>query len=215
MRMLLPKLTFYISPWSLVIADRPTRAFLVTAEQEKKAWHARLRSIFFGSARMQRYFGLKGPDRKTKSPELKMLEFHGILVLGGKHIFPNRWPDSRAASERTSLVGQTFGRLTVLEDLPQRRHRCQCICGATRSPLVPPESREIEVLRLLSRRASVSPGTLPSTTISMRLMPPLGRSNRRASPTSRHPQRDTRERNHRGHARCVNGCTGNRAPKQA
>jgi hypothetical protein len=132
MRMLVPELTFYVNPWSLVTADRPTRAFLIAAKREKLAWQKRLRDIFFGSARTQRFFGLKGPARRAKSPELRQLEFHGVLVLAGEHVFPDRWPDPSRMVERRSLVRQTFGRVTVLEDLPRGRHLCRCECGNER-----------------------------------------------------------------------------------
>jgi hypothetical protein len=92
MRRVPSHLTFYVNPGILVTADSPTRAFLVSALQGKLAWQKRLRDIFCGVARTHRYFGLKGPARQTKSPELRQLEFHGVLVLDGKHIFPDRWP---------------------------------------------------------------------------------------------------------------------------
>jgi hypothetical protein len=127
------RLNFYANPATLVTASAPTRRFLLAAESEKKAWHHRLRSLFFSSVRTQSYFGLRGWKRRTSDPALRQLEFHGVLVLGGKHIFPHCWPDPKTLSYRPPLVGRTFGRLTVVEDLPGGKHVCQCKCGNTKT----------------------------------------------------------------------------------
>lgn len=132
MRGMPSRLNCYVNPWSIVTADRPIRDFLIAAVMEKRAWHNRLRSIFFGSTRTQKCFGLKGANRTKIDPALRQLEFHGVLVFAGKHIFPNQWPDPKTLSDRLTLVGSKFGRLTVVEDLPGQRHLCRCDCGNTK-----------------------------------------------------------------------------------
>ena len=128
-------LNAYVSPWSVVTSAEPTREFLTTAKSEQRAWHARLQSMLFGSARTQKYFGIRGSEKARKDPALRQLEYHGVLIVRGRHIFPNQWPDPAGQKdrskqpERLTLVGQTFGKLTVIADLPHRRHRCQCECG--------------------------------------------------------------------------------------
>ena len=128
-------LNAYVSPWSVVTAAEPDHEFLTTAKSEQRAWYARLQSMLFGSARTQKYFGIRGSEKAKKDPALRQLEYHGILIVSGRHIFPNQWPDpveqkdQSKQQERLTLVGLTFGKLTVIADLPQQRHRCQCICG--------------------------------------------------------------------------------------
>lgn len=128
-------LTAYVSPWSVVAAAEPDREFLGNAKREQRAWHARLSSMFFNSHRAERYFGVRGGSRRSKDPALRQLEYHGVLVVRGRHIFPNQWPDQAEQQEPVKpqgplpLVGQTFGQLTVIADLPQQRYRCQCTCG--------------------------------------------------------------------------------------
>jgi hypothetical protein len=135
MRRMPASLNAYVSPWSVVTAAEPDHEFLTTASSEQRAWHKRLYSIFFGSARTQKFFGLRGPKKATTDPALRQLEYHGVLIVRGRHFFPKHWPvpaerrEVAEHQERLSLVGQTFGKLTVIADLPQQRHRCQCVCG--------------------------------------------------------------------------------------
>lgn len=138
MRRLPPQLNFYLSPTSLVTSGHPTREFIDAACREKRSWHHRLRTIFFTSSGVQRAFGLKGRllgndtrNRKERSKEsiIRQLQFHGVLVVEGRHIFPDCWPDPSRQNNRFSLVGSRFGRLVVLEDLSSQKHRCRCDCG--------------------------------------------------------------------------------------
>jgi hypothetical protein len=129
MRQMPDNLTAYVSPWSVVTATEPDHKFLTIARSEQRAWHARLRSMFFDSHQAERYFGIRGENKRTKDPVLRQLEYHGILIVAGEHIFPNCWPRPVTPQGTLTLVGQTFGRLTVIADLPHRRHRCQCECG--------------------------------------------------------------------------------------
>jgi len=129
MRRMPSNLTAYVSPWSLVAATEPDHEFFTAARSEQRAWHTRLQSIFFGSARTQKFFGLRGTKKATIDPALRQLEYHGVLIVSGKHIFPDRWPRPTEHQERLSLVSHRFGRLIVLADLPHLRHRCRCECG--------------------------------------------------------------------------------------
>ncbi len=123
--------TVYANPLSLVAAGEPTAEFLTAATHERETWLARLRKVAGGSSRLQRHYGLRG--RRSGSPILRQLEFHGVLILAGRHTFPDRWPEPSALAKESPagvrLVGQAFGRLTVTEDLPNRKHRCRCVCG--------------------------------------------------------------------------------------
>lgn len=129
MRRIPVNLTAYVNPWSVVTATEPDYEFITAARSEQRAWHARLRSMFFGSARTQKFFGLRGAKKSIIDPVLRQLEYHGVLIVSGKHIFPDRWPRPNEKEERLALVGRTFGRLTVIADLPHRRHHCRCECG--------------------------------------------------------------------------------------
>lgn len=129
MRQMPGNLTAYVSPCSVVTATGPDHKFLATARSEQRAWHARLQSMLFGSARTQKYFGIRGEGKATKDPALRQLEYHGVLIVSGEHVFPDRWPSPVEQQERLTLLGQQFGRLTVIADLPQQRHRCRCECG--------------------------------------------------------------------------------------
>lgn len=135
MRRMPGELNVYANPWSVVTAASTDRKFLVTARSEQRAWHKRLVTIFFSSAHVQKHFGLRGPKKATTDPAVRQLEYHGVLVVGGRHIFPGHWPDSLDQEirveqpKRLSLVGQSFGRLTVIADLTHQRHRCRCTCG--------------------------------------------------------------------------------------
>ena len=122
-------LNAYVSPWSVVTTNVTDRDFVAAARSEQRAWHKRLHSIFFGSARTQKFFGLRGEKKATTDPALRQLEYHGVLIVSGKHVFPDRWPSPVEQQERLTLLGQQFGRLTVIADLPQQRHRCRCECG--------------------------------------------------------------------------------------
>jgi len=122
-------LTSYVNPWSVVTAAEPDHEFLTTAGSEQRAWHKRLQSMLFRSAHTQKFFGLRGPQKATKDPALRQLEYHGVLILSGKHIFPDCWPRPVKPQVPLTLVGLRFGRLTVIADLPHRRHRCRCECG--------------------------------------------------------------------------------------
>lgn len=132
MRRMPGELNAYVTPWSVVTAASPDHEFLATARSEQRAWHNRLRSSFFGSARTQKFFGLRGAKKATTDPALRQLEYHGVLVVSGRHAFPDLWPRPTEHQGRLSLVGQEFGRLVVLADLPHRRHLCRCECGNTR-----------------------------------------------------------------------------------
>ena len=129
MRRMPKSLNAYVSPWSVVAANSPDGEFLTAARSEQRAWHTRLQSILSGSARTQKFFGLRGAKKAAIDPALRQLEYHGVLIVAGKHIFPDRWPPPVEKRERLALVGEKFGRLTVLADLPHRRHLCRCECG--------------------------------------------------------------------------------------
>ncbi len=90
MRRIPDNLTADISPWSVVTAPEPDREFIVTARAEQRAWHARLRSIFFGSPRTQKYFGLRGS--KTPSGPSAGDPDARFVVASPADRTPHEWP---------------------------------------------------------------------------------------------------------------------------
>lgn len=119
-----PGVTLFANPLAKVIAARPSQEFLAEARRQQRRWIKQLGSWLFGSARVKRYYA-------AVDPIIRQLEFTGVLIVNGKHMRPDQWPDPKSFTCGEKVDGRRFGRLTVVEELPGRTCRCRCQCGRT------------------------------------------------------------------------------------
>ncbi len=57
----------------------------------------------------------EGKIKSLVHPIIRQLEFHGVLILAGKHIAPHLWPGRNSLSQYSSLA--KICKLFVVEDL--------------------------------------------------------------------------------------------------
>jgi hypothetical protein len=119
-----PRVTLFANPLTKVMAARPSPEFLVEARRQQQRWIKQLGTWLFGSARVKRYYA-------AANPIIRQLEFTGVLILDGKHMRPDQWPDPKTFACGEKVDGRQFGRLTVIEELPGRNCHCRCQCGRT------------------------------------------------------------------------------------
>lgn len=104
-------------------AGYATRTFFVEARKAQRAWFKQSADLLQSNARMKR-------AAKGASPIIRQLMHTGVLIVGGKHYFPNQWPRGGLEERpKYDLVGQRFGRLVVESMLSQGRCHCSCDCG--------------------------------------------------------------------------------------
>ncbi len=131
----------FANPIRVVRADSPTKIFVAEARLAQVMWFRQFRDMLHSSGMVKRQL-------KTMSPIVRQLTHTGVLVVNGKHVFPNQWPQ---IAERRDLTGQRFGRLLVVKGLPHMRCLCQCDCGTTkeirRQHLVSGKTRSCGCLR--------------------------------------------------------------------
>lgn len=100
-----------------------TKRFLVEARKAQRAWFRQSADFLQSNARMKR-------AANAVSPIIRQLMHTGVLILDGKHVFPNRWPrNGTKETSRQDLVGHRFGRLVVDNMLSRGRCHCRCDCG--------------------------------------------------------------------------------------
>ncbi|MGQ9770224.1 MAG: hypothetical protein ACUVQG_06695 [Thermogutta sp.] len=105
-----------------------TKRFFVEARKAQRAWFKQSADMLQSNARTKR-------AAHAASPIIRQLMYTGVLILDGKHVFPNRWPESGIEEKpRQDLVGHRFGRLVV--DNMLSRGRCHCTCDCGRSKIV-------------------------------------------------------------------------------
>lgn len=115
------ELVKFLNPMFTVTASRPSNEFIHQARRAQKCWIAEFKK-FLGR-------DLNGFICEL-SPLIRQLVFSGVLILGGKHYRPDQWPQQiRAPPKQYDLQGKVFGRLTVVERLPQGKWKCRCECG--------------------------------------------------------------------------------------
>lgn len=116
--------TRFANPCALVTATTPSTEFIAAARREQHRWWSWLNEAFYSSTRVKRM--IRHMDSISRQ-----LHFTGVMIINGKHVRPNQWPDSRDSPQETSPVGQVFGRLTVKSELQGGFCHCQCHCGKT------------------------------------------------------------------------------------
>jgi len=111
----------FVNPAYTVTADRATKHFIHKARSAQHTWFSRFRHIFHSSGRVKR-------ELRKMTPIIRQLSHTGVLVLGGKHVLPNQWPDKVGQIKLRNVSGHRFGRLVVIDMLPHGRCRCRCDC---------------------------------------------------------------------------------------
>jgi hypothetical protein len=119
-----PGMTVYANPVVRVTTASPSREFLVEARRQQRSWIKQLNNWLFSAGRVKGHYATVGPI-------IRQLEFTGVLIVNGKHVRPDQWPDPNSFHCDEKVVGRRFGRLTVIEELPGRNCRCRCQCGRT------------------------------------------------------------------------------------
>jgi hypothetical protein len=114
-------LNMFANPAFCVAADRSTRHFIHEARSAQHAWFSRVRKILHSSGRVKR-------ELKKMTPIIRQLSHTGVMVLDGKHVLPNQWPDRIGQQKLRNVTGHRFGRLVVIDMLPGGSCRCLCDC---------------------------------------------------------------------------------------
>ena len=114
--------TQYMNPQSVITAPSPSRAFIRKARQAQRAWLKTLKTVLATSGCLKR-------EIKRRLPEIRQLQFTGVMLINGKHVHPQQWPAAEPLPSVGGLVGQQFGRLTVVRRVPGGQWLCNCACG--------------------------------------------------------------------------------------
>ena len=120
-------LTFYVCPLGGVEkGETGLREFLLQSRRLQRTWIRQLNQVL-GHQQVKHHY-------RAVDPIIRQLELTGLLVINGKHVFPNQWPDAFKADNLmpSSLVGQRFGRLTVIS-AQSKKCDCLCECGKPKS----------------------------------------------------------------------------------
>jgi hypothetical protein len=115
-------LNVFGSPVCSVTARNPSTAFFREARRAQTNWFRQSRNIIGGSGPVKRAV-------KQMSPIVRQLSHTGVLVVDGKHILPNMWPDRRDEQKLRNVTGHRFGSLVVAKMLKHGSCLCQCDCG--------------------------------------------------------------------------------------
>lgn len=108
-----PPLTVYATPCSVITADRPSHEFLIAAEEEKRTWQSRYRDLLAEVPEIRKHTDLGSRNRTEDELALTELEFHGVLILGGRHVSPDSWPTPEALSGLIDASSAKSGSLQV------------------------------------------------------------------------------------------------------
>lgn len=121
--------TIYVNPAFVVVAPTPTRQFIRQARQAQQGWLGQCRKVLFPGGGLTRAI-------KRTDPLLRQLAYLGVLIVNGKHVNPQQWPEGEEILPPAplDLTDQVFGRLTVEAMLPKGRCSCRCRCGGRRNP---------------------------------------------------------------------------------
>lgn len=114
--------TQYVNPQFTIAASGPSPAFIRKARQAQQAWLKTLKTVLGTSGCLKR-------EMKKVQPEIRQLAYTGVMIIGGKHVHPQRWPVGEFTIASVELVGQRFGRLTVVKQVSGGRWLCDCECG--------------------------------------------------------------------------------------
>ena len=121
--------TIYANPMSKVTSPVASAAFFNSARREQSAWRRQLTDRLTSSSSVKRFFS-------KAEPFVRQLEFTGVMIVDGNLAFPSRWPEPKQLPKNRPCVGDTFGKLLVLEMLPKGRCRCRCQCPSGRETIV-------------------------------------------------------------------------------
>ena len=114
--------TRYVNPQFTVVASGPSPSFLHRARQAQLAWLKTLKTVLVTSGCLKR-------ELKKRLPEIRQLEFTGVMVINGQHVHPQQWPDDTTTPSAIDLIGEQFGRLVVVRRVKNGRWLCKCECG--------------------------------------------------------------------------------------
>jgi len=114
--------TRYVNPQFTVVASAPSPSFIREARQAQLAWLKTLKTVLVTSGCVKR-------ELKKRLPEIRQLEFTGVMVINGRHVHPQQWPDGTTTTDAIDIIGQQFGRLTVVRRVSVGRWLCKCQCG--------------------------------------------------------------------------------------
>lgn len=121
--------TIYVTPMSKVVSQEPSGEFFRISKREQGDWRRYLSDCLFSSSRVKSHY--------SKSNALiRQLEFTGVMIVAGKHVFPNCWPHLGESTQDSVRVGQFFGKLVVIENLPKGYCRCRCQCPSAKQTIV-------------------------------------------------------------------------------
>lgn len=134
----------FSNPVSCVTAKKPTNLFFREARHAQARWFRQVRDILGGSGRVKRTV-------KRMTPLIRQLTHTGVLVVNGKHVLPNQWPDRRDEQKLRNVTGHRFGRLLVVQMLKRSSCLCRCDCGeetvVRRSHLIKGDTRSCGCLK--------------------------------------------------------------------
>ncbi len=121
--------TIYVNPAVIIIAPAPSRLFIRQARQAQRAWLGQCRKLLFPGG------GLTKAIRRAH-PLSRQLAYLGVLIVNGKHVNPQQWPEGEKSLPPSplDLTDRVFGRLTVEAMLPKGRCACRCRCGGHSTP---------------------------------------------------------------------------------
>ena len=90
----------FANPSYLVSAKAPSERFIQEARKAQKSWFKQFKSILYQSRRAKREAG-------KMSPINRQLCHTGVLIVEGRHLFPNQWPDKQHSQRSpTSKKGE-------------------------------------------------------------------------------------------------------------
>lgn len=115
--------TVFANPAVAITAENACQFFIQKSRAAQRAWLATTGDIL-GAAAIQRQMDLV-------SPIICQLMFTGVLIIDGKLVYPDRWPD--IATKEKIQAGQELGRLTVIKRLKKGKWLCRCECGTIHS----------------------------------------------------------------------------------
>jgi hypothetical protein len=112
----------YANPAFCVSANTPSMQFFLESRRAQAQWFQQVREILGASGRVKRAV-------REMTPIVRQLSHTGVLVVDGKHVLPNLWPDRRDEQKQKNVAGHRFGRLVVMKMLKRSSCLCRCDCG--------------------------------------------------------------------------------------
>ena len=112
----------YANPAFCVFADEPSNRFFREARRAQAKWFQQVREILGTSGRVKRAV-------REMTPIVRELSHTGVLLVNGKHVLPNLWPDRRDEQKLRNVTGHRFGKLVVMKMLKRGSCLCECDCG--------------------------------------------------------------------------------------